>query len=376
MHSPRTDADEPRWGIWVASQQLVGSREEVFCHLVGAGFDIDSNDLAFIAGFDLRTYLTLIDLVPTACELFFAIPPVSHGHDDSPMLVGAQGALSAFPQRYSTILVARESCQECGISTCRGLTPAFSCCRKRERGTSGRCRQSAARRCSSKPLTRQSCSLSLRPSMSSPVSSCSHRPRVTSRRERSHAPTAATHDGGSPPPWHGRASPGSRRPCSTPLGAVLSHRARRARRTGAAALLPAPEQRRRPRSRVPAPLLAGHPLLLPARPHARLAPPHVPARAHHPPSPRRAQHGGRQAAPHVRHPLPPPGLLSHRLARGTAAPGSPRPTGLRHCWPAPPGPCPPRHGRPRPGRPPARRDPPPAPPLLAHAAAHDLALAL
>jgi hypothetical protein len=85
MHRPIADTDKPGLGIRVTRQQTVGSREEVVCDLVGARVDIDSDDPAFVPGFDLRTDLTIIELVSTACELFFAIARLSYGHDDSPV---------------------------------------------------------------------------------------------------------------------------------------------------------------------------------------------------------------------------------------------------------------------------------------------------
>jgi hypothetical protein len=109
MHRPIADADEPGLGIRVTSQQTVGRYEDIVGHLISARFDIDSNNLPFVAGFDLRADLAFIELVPTACELFFTIPRSSHGHDFSPVLLGAQGVLSLFPQRYSTIFVTRQS---------------------------------------------------------------------------------------------------------------------------------------------------------------------------------------------------------------------------------------------------------------------------
>src|SRR2546428_4449921 len=169
--------------------------------------------------------------------------------------------------------------------------------------------------------------LSLHPSLASPMSSFSHEQRVTSRREISHDPTASTPDDRTAPLWQGRAYPPRLCPCSTPARAVLPHIPRLARRTGAAALLPASAQRRRPRPSVHAPLLQWPPLFLPARPHARRAPPRPPARANHPPSPRRPPCGGGPAAPPGRHPLAQPRLLHHRLQLRPPAPGSPRPAG-------------------------------------------------
>src|SRR5437667_9419554 len=91
MHRPRADAHKPGLGIWVTRQEAVGSREDVFCHFVGARFNIDRHDLAVIAGFDLRTDLALIELVATTCELFFAVPWLSHGHRSTPVQLGTRG---------------------------------------------------------------------------------------------------------------------------------------------------------------------------------------------------------------------------------------------------------------------------------------------
>src|SRR5712691_544744 len=206
------------------------------------------------------------------------------------------------------------------------------------------------------------------------MSSFSPGPRVTSRRERSHAPTASTHDCGSPTQWQGRTDSGSFCPGSPPAGSVLPHIPRPHRCTGTAALLLAPEKRRQPRPRVHASLLQWHPLLLSARPPARLAHLSAHARANRPPAPSHPPCGGGPAAPRVRHSLAPPGLLHHRLQRGTPAACSPLPAGLCHRWPASSGPCPSWHGRHRPGRPPARRDPRAAASLLANPSSSDLAL--
>src|SRR5262245_48386279 len=73
----------------------------------------------------------------------------------------------------------------------------------------GGCCASAPVPGSSKPHTRQECSLSLRPSIPSTMSSFSHGQPVTSRRERSHDPTASTNDHCASTQWQGRAYPTS-----------------------------------------------------------------------------------------------------------------------------------------------------------------------
>src|SRR5712691_8094919 len=207
-------------------------------------------------------------------------------------------------------------------------TEGDSRCRKREQRRSRRCRQSAPCLGSSKPLTRQEFSLSLRPSTPSTMSSFSNGSPINSRREIAHDPTASTHDCGSPTQWQGRTDSGSLCPGSPSAGSVLPHITRPHLCTGAAALLPAPQKRRWPCPSVHASLLQWHSLLLSTRPPARLAYPRAHARAKRPPSPRRPQCGGGQAAPHVCHTRAQPGLLHHRLQRGTPAPCSPLPAGL------------------------------------------------
>src|SRR5262249_24358254 len=144
------------------------------------------------------------------------------------------------------------------------------------------------------------------------MSSFAHQPRV-SRREISYEPPASTHDRGAPPQWQKRTDArilGPRRP---PTRAVLPHSPRPHLGTGAAALLPASQKRRRPRPSLHAYLLQWYALLLSACPPTRLVHPVAPARANPPPAPRGPQDGGRAAPPGGRHPFPPPSLLPHRL---------------------------------------------------------------
>src|SRR5262249_33033976 len=196
------------------------------------------------------------------------------------------------------------------------------------------------------------------------MSSFAH-PLLVSRREIPHEPPASTEDRGAPPQRQKPTDASILCPSSPPAGPVLPHIPRPHLRTGAAALLPAPQQRRWPRPSLHASLLQRSALLLPARPPTRLAHPRAPARANAPPAPSRPPCGGGPAAPGVRYPRAPPGLLHRRLPLGPPAPCSPLPSGLRHGWPASPGPCPAWPGRQRPGRSPARGHP--------HAAAHLLA---
>src|SRR5712691_9371435 len=122
---------------------------------------------------------------------------------------------------------------------------------------------------SSKPLTRQEFSLSLRPSTPSTMSSFSNGSPINSRREIAHDPTASTHDCGSPTQWQGRTDSGSLCPGSPSAGSVLPHITRPHLCTGAAALLPAPQKRRWPCPSFHAYLLQWHSLLLSTRPPAR-----------------------------------------------------------------------------------------------------------
>src|SRR5262245_58371216 len=176
------------------------------------------------------------------------------------------------------------------------------------------------------------------------MSSFAHLPRV-SRREISHEPMTATHDHGAPPQRPERTHAGLLCPGSPPVGPVLPHLPRPHLGTGAAALLLAPQKRRRLRPSLHAPLLQRDALLLSARPHTRLVHAGAPAGTHHPPPPRCPPCGGSAAPPGGRHPLPHPRLLHHRLELGPPAPCSPLPPGLRQRWSAPASPCPPRPGR-------------------------------
>src|SRR6266508_4280402 len=126
-------------------------------------------------------------------------------------------------------------------------------------------------------------------------------------------PVLANSNLGSPPQRQKRTDASILCPRSPPAGPVLPHIPRPHLRTGAAARLPAPETRRRPRPSLHAPLLQWHPLLLSACAPARLVHALAPACANHPPPPRRPACGGGQATPSGGHPLPQSSLLHHRL---------------------------------------------------------------
>jgi hypothetical protein len=72
------DPDAPNLGIWVAGQEALGSRERIFSHLKHTGFYINSDNLALIALFHLRTDLSLVDLLASSCMIFFAVTWLSH----------------------------------------------------------------------------------------------------------------------------------------------------------------------------------------------------------------------------------------------------------------------------------------------------------
>src|SRR5262249_31773413 len=122
----------------------------------------------------------------------------------------------------------------------------------------GRWRQSAARCCSSKPLTRQSYDLSSFPDRS--MMSSFAPPLRVSRRERSHAPPASPQDRAAPPQRHKRTAASLPCPGSPPARAVLPPLPRPPYGTGAAACFPAPPKRRWPGPGVHAPLLQWPPL--------------------------------------------------------------------------------------------------------------------
>src|SRR5215475_4357037 len=142
------------------------------------------------------------------------------------------------------------------------------------------------------------------------MSSFARLPRV-SRREISHEPITSTNDRGTPPQRQERTDAGILCPRSPAVGAVLPQSPRPPLGTGAAALLPAPQKRRRPRPSLHADLLQRDSLLLSARPPTRLVHAGAPARANHPPPPRCPQCGGSAATLGGRHPFPQPSLLHH-----------------------------------------------------------------
>src|SRR5438874_10607348 len=88
---------------------------------------------------------------------------------------------------------------------------------------------------------------------------------LVSRREISHEPPASTHDRGSPPQRQKRTDSRILCPRSPPAGPVLSQIPRPHLRTGAAALLPAPQKRRWLGPSLHAHLLQWYPLFLSAR---------------------------------------------------------------------------------------------------------------
>src|SRR5215471_16216771 len=144
------------------------------------------------------------------------------------------------------------------------------------------------------------------------LSSFANQPRV-SRREISYEPPASTNDRGAPPQWQKRTDARILCPRSPPTRAVLPHIPRPHLGTGAAALLPASQKRRRPRPSLHAYLLQRYSLLLSARPPTRLGYAGAPARANRPPPPRCPQCGGSAATPGGCHPFPQPSLLHHGL---------------------------------------------------------------
>jgi hypothetical protein len=86
MHNTVTNPDKPCLGLRIAGQEAIRSREDIFGYLEGSGVDVDSHDLALIAGFDLRADVMFIDFITTPCVFFHTIARLPHCHCCTPML--------------------------------------------------------------------------------------------------------------------------------------------------------------------------------------------------------------------------------------------------------------------------------------------------
>ena len=90
------DSDVIRLGIGQTGEQTIACRPKVIVHLEGPGVDVDSHDLAAIAGLDERANLPLVDLIPSAGVFFFGIPGLAGSMALSPLLAG-QGLRQVYP---------------------------------------------------------------------------------------------------------------------------------------------------------------------------------------------------------------------------------------------------------------------------------------
>jgi hypothetical protein len=85
VYASIADPDKPDLSVRVAGKKTIRSRERVFGYLERACFDINGDNLALIAFLDLGTDLSLVNLIPTSSELFFAVPRLTYTHGFAPM---------------------------------------------------------------------------------------------------------------------------------------------------------------------------------------------------------------------------------------------------------------------------------------------------
>lgn len=69
-----TDTDEPCLGIWVMSEETVGSGDGVIGDFKCTSFNVDGHDLSSVIFFYLWADLFFVYLGATSGELFFAVP--------------------------------------------------------------------------------------------------------------------------------------------------------------------------------------------------------------------------------------------------------------------------------------------------------------
>jgi hypothetical protein len=77
------DLPEPELGIRMTREQSIGSNELLSIELVITRFNIDDGELALVFGSDVRQDISVVDLISTPGELFFAISRC-RGHDQLP----------------------------------------------------------------------------------------------------------------------------------------------------------------------------------------------------------------------------------------------------------------------------------------------------
>ena len=73
MNRAMTDADAPDLCVRQSGQEPVRGGQPVFGHLVLAGIDVDGDDVAIVAGFDLGANLPLVNFLAKPGMFFLAV---------------------------------------------------------------------------------------------------------------------------------------------------------------------------------------------------------------------------------------------------------------------------------------------------------------
>jgi hypothetical protein len=76
----RTNADNPDLSVRLTSFKAIASRNFALIHLKISGFDVDRNNSAMVAFFDLLAHVRLINLITTSSKFFFAVAGLSNCH--------------------------------------------------------------------------------------------------------------------------------------------------------------------------------------------------------------------------------------------------------------------------------------------------------
>src|SRR5579872_1003422 len=84
MYGPMTDAYAPYLRVRNPRIQLVRCGERVYGDFVIAGLDVDGHDLAFVAGFNARANVALIQLLSALREFLHTIAGLMHEHRFAP----------------------------------------------------------------------------------------------------------------------------------------------------------------------------------------------------------------------------------------------------------------------------------------------------
>lgn len=80
MNTGITDANTPNLGIRTSRQQSLASYEGSLSHLKVAAVNINSDNLAVVPSFYLRTDLPFVEIRPAPGVLFFAVTRLSDSH--------------------------------------------------------------------------------------------------------------------------------------------------------------------------------------------------------------------------------------------------------------------------------------------------------